>query len=96
MPAGAVIWPKLDIMCFSFLFSVLEDSWASLGGDTTRRGYMSRSLVSYRPLAMRRPRKKAPCGRAVAPKSSILGARTHFPYYAAGPCIAAASLRRSV
>ena len=58
MPAGAVIdvsW----ILCALLFFSVLEDSWASLGGDTTRRIHVAIPSVlqaaSYR--AARRPRK---------------------------------------
>ena len=37
MPAGAVIDVSWILCAFAFLFSVLEGSWASLGGDTTRR-----------------------------------------------------------
>ena len=95
MPAGAVIWPKLDIMCFCFSFFGTGGLVGVPGGRHSATPIHVASLVSYRPLATA-PAKKAPCGRAVAPKSSILGARTHFPYCAAGPCIAAASLRRSV
>ena len=41
-------------------------------------------------------REKSALWQSGCTKSSILGARTHFPYCAAGPCIAAASLQRSV
>ena len=61
MPAGAVSWLKLDIMCFCFSFRYWRTRWRPWG-ETPRVAYMSRSLVSYSPLAIARrgAREKAP------------------------------------
>ena len=90
MPAGAVSWLKLDIMCFCFSFRY----WGTRGrpwGETPRVAYMSRSLVSYRPLAIaRRGAREKPCGRDIARNHWIW--RAHSFKLAALPFLA--SLRR--